>query len=233
MRLLLLTALLTLAACGLHRQPAPPPKSADEIKQLISIADTAFVVAQKVYAGAPAEDVQAATREMLVAMDAARAQTDEILKQVAEVDHLAEGTRDPAGVSSCISLQRTALYDIESMSPDAGMIWSTNVSGCAANAIVYFENAPAEDSGTLALALTIIDPILLAAGTRGGMKRGALMHYRDSNASILEKLGPECAEKAGNAAAAGQVSYRCAAYEVAKAMQPKLQPLADQLPTSP
>ena len=233
MRIPLFTTLLILAACGSHQEPSHPPKPADEIKQLVSIADQALRVAQKVYAGAPAEEVQEATREMLAAMDAARNQTDEILRQVAEVDHLAEGTRDPMGVSSCISSQHTALYDIESVPPNAGLIWSMDLGKCAAAAIIYFKTAPAEDSGTLGLALNIIDPIMLAAGARGGLKRGSSMHYRDSNASIIEKLGPECGEKTAKPSAAGQVSYQCAAYEVALAMRPKMQPLADLLLTSP
>jgi hypothetical protein len=74
---------------------------------------------------------------------------------------------------------------------------------------------------------------MLAAGARSGMKRGALIHYRDSNENIIAKLGPECGDKAGQAAAAGQVSYQCAAYEVAIAMRPKLSSLADQVQMSP
>jgi hypothetical protein len=62
MRILLLTTMLIVAACG-SRQQSYPPKSADEINQLVGIADKAIVVAQKIHAGAPAADVQEATRD--------------------------------------------------------------------------------------------------------------------------------------------------------------------------
>jgi hypothetical protein len=232
MRILLLTTMLTLAACG-SQQPSYPPKSADEIDQLIGIADKAISVAQKVYAGAPAADVQEATREMRTALDAAQVQTDEILRQVALVDHLAEGTADPMGVSGCVRSHRMGIHDVDNMSPNTAMAWSMNVGGCAASAIVYFRTAPAGDRSALALALNIIDPIMLVAGARSGLKRGALVHALDSNESIIAKFGPECGEKADKASGAGQVSYQCAAYEVAMAVRPKLQPLADQVQISP
>jgi hypothetical protein len=227
MRILLLTSMLILTACG-SRQQHYPPKSADEINQLIGIADKALAVAQKVHAGAPAAEVQEATIEMRSALDAAREQTDEILRQVADVDDLAEGTRDPMEVSGCISSQRMKIHDIENMSGTAMRVWSTEVGQCAASAIVYFKSVPPGDSGALALALNVIDPIMLVAGVRSGMKRGASTHYLDANESIIAKLGPECGEKTGKVSGAGHVSYQCAGYEVAMAMRPKLQPLADQ-----
>jgi hypothetical protein len=227
MRILLLTTMLILTACG-SRQQSYPPKSADEINQLINIADKALAVVQKVYAGAPAADVQQATLEMRSALDAAREQTDEILRQVADVDDLGEGTKDPMGVSRCISSHRMQIHDIENTSRIAMRAWSTKVGECAAAAIVYFKSAPLGESGALALALNIIDPIMLVAGVRSGMKKGALIHYLDANESIIAKLGPECGEQTGKASGAGHVSYQCAGYAVAMAMRPKLQPLVDQ-----
>lgn len=230
MRTLLLTTMLILAACS-SRQPYPP-KSADEIDQLIRIADEAFDVAQKAFAGAPEMDVQEATRKMRAALDAARAQTDEILRQVANVDHLAKGTKDPMGVSSCITSHRLEMDDIENMSPNTKISWSMDVGRCAAFTIVYFKTTPPADSGVLALALTIIDPVMLVAKARSHLKQGALAHYRDSNESIIAKLGPEC-EKTGKASEAGKVSYQCAAYQVAIAVRPKLQTLAQQVQITP
>ncbi|HEY5755817.1 MAG TPA: hypothetical protein VIU34_08335 [Steroidobacter sp.] len=222
MRALLLISMLMLAACGL-RQPPYPPKSATEIDQLIGIAEKAIDVAQKANAGAPAADVEAATREMLTALGEAGAQADAILGQVANVDHLAPGTKDPMQVSACTSLHRHEIVDIENMSPNALMLWSMNVGHCAASAIISFKSAPVADSSTLALGLHVIDPIMLVAYTRSGLKKGALAHYLDSNKSIIAKLGPEC-EQTGKTT--GDVSYRCAAYRVAMAVRPKLQQFA-------
>jgi len=231
-RTLLLAAMVTLAACGSQQQP-DPPKSTDEINQLIAIADKAVGVAQKVYADAPAADVQGATREMLTALDNAREQIDEILRQVADLDHLGEGKQDPMGVSGCVGSHRTQIHDIEALSPTAASIWSMKVGQCAASAIVYFKSAPPGDSSALALALSIIDPVMLVAGARSGLRKGALVHYLESNESIIEKLGPACGDKTGEAVGADAVSYQCAAYEVAIAVRPKLQPLAEQVKMSP
>lgn len=219
MRILLLTAMLILPACG--SQSPYPPKSADEIGQLIGIANASFEVAQKVYAGAPETEIEAATREMRTALDAAQDQTDEILRQVAKVD--------PMTVGSCIRSNHLEMHDIENMLPRTRSTWSMNVGQCAASTIVYFKAAPPAESSVLALALNVIDPIMLVAGTRGGMKRGALAHNLQSNESIIAKLGPKC-ERTGKASAAGEVSHRCAAYQVAIAVQPKLRALASQVP---
>ena len=228
MRILLLTMMLILTACG-SRQQSYPPKSADEINQLIGIADKALDVVQKVYAGAPAADVQEATIEMRSALDAAREQTDEILRQAADVDDLGEGTEDPMGVSRCINSHLMQIHDIENTSRLATLAWSADVAQCASAAIVHFQSVPPGDSGALALALNIIDPIMLVAGVRSGMKKGALTHYLDSNERIIAKLGAQCGEKTGKASEAGHVSYQCAGYEVAMAMRPKLQPLAQRV----
>ena len=219
MRALLFTSMLILAACG-SRQPPYPPKSGAEIDQLIGLAEKAIDVAQKANAGAPDADVQAATLEMLTALGGAETQTDTILSQVANVDHLAPGTKDPMDVSTCTRLHRGEIADIENMSPNTRMLWSMNVGHCAASAIIFFKSAPAADSSALALGLNVIDPIMLVAYTRSGLKKGALAHYLDSNKSIIAKLGPEC-EQTGKATA--DVSYGCAAYRVAMAVRPKLQ----------
>lgn len=223
MRALLLAAMLILSACG-SRQPDYPPKSADEIGQLIALGEKAIDVALKVKAGAPAADVQLATSEMLAALHAAHAQSDAILAQVGKVDDLKKGTPDPMGVTRCIHLHRGELQDIENMSPNGMMLWSMNVGGCTASTYVYFRAVSTDDKSAIALALNLIDAIMLVAGTRSGMKNGALMHSLDSNGAIIEKLGPEC-EKAASKPA-GDVSYQCAAYRVAMALRPKLQQLA-------
>ena len=222
MRSLLLTTLLLLSACSF--QAPYPAKSAEEIQKLIRIADKAFDVALKVRAEAPAADIQEATREMRTALGAAQGQTEEILKQVANVDHLAKGAKDPMAVSSCIRTHLLEMEDIENMSATTRMSWSMDVGQCAAFAIVYFKSAPHSDSSVLALALSIIDPMMLVAKSRGGLKKGALAHYLESNESIISKLGPEC-EKTGKASATGEVSYQCAAYQVALVVRPKLQQL--------
>lgn len=218
MRTLLLTTMLMLAACG--AQPPYPPKSADQINQLIDMANASFEVAQKVYAGAPDTEIQEATREMRAALDAAQDQTDEILSQVAKLD--------PTAVAPCIRSNHLEMHDIENMLPRTRTSWAMNVSQCAGSAIVYFKTAPPADSGVLALGLNVLDPIMLVAGMRGGLKRGALAHNLHSNESIIAKLGPEC-EQASEESAAGAVSYQCAAYRVAIAVRPKLQTLASQV----
>jgi hypothetical protein len=228
MRALLLTPVLLLAACNVQAPYAP--KSADEIQQLIHIADEAFDVAQKVYAGAPEPEVLEATREVYTALDAARTQTEEILKQVAKVDHLARGSTDPMGVSTCTRAQLMEIEDIDNMSATTKMHWSMEVGKCAAFAIVYFKSAPPADSSVLALVLTIIDPVLLVAKTRAGLNKGALVHYLESNQSVIARFGPQCEN---TAQASGQVSYQCAAYRVAIAVRPKLRALEQQAQSTP
>jgi hypothetical protein len=222
MRALLITSMLFLAACS--SQAPYPAKSAAEVQQLIHLADVAFNVAQKVYAEAPAADVQEATRELPIAVAAAQGQIEQILKQVADVDHLAKGTEDPMAVSSCIRTHLLEIEDIERMSATTRMNWSMDVGQCAAFNIVYFKSAPPADSSVLALALSVIDPVLLVAKSRGGLKHGALAHYLEANDSILAKLGPQC-EKSATAPGAGEVSYQCAAYQIALTVRPKLQAL--------
>lgn len=222
MRALLITVMLTLAACS--SQAPYPAKSAAEIQQLIQLADVAFNVAQKVHAEAPATDVQDATREMHTAIDAAQGQIEQILKQVASVDSLAEDTNDSLAVSSCIRSHLLEIEDIERMSATTRMNWSMDVGRCAAFNIVYFKSASPADSSVLALGLSVIDPVLLVAKTRGGLKNGALAHYLEANDNILSKLGPEC-EQIGTTPGAGAVSYQCAAYQVALAVRPKLEAL--------
>jgi hypothetical protein len=231
MRILLLATMLTLAACNSQQ----PPKSADEINQLIAIADKAISVAQKIGMGAPEADAQEATREMYAVLDTARNQTEEILHQVTVGKYLGRGSIDPIDVSACIASHIVETHSLEEMSPSLVQLWSMDVGQCAINADVYFQALSPSDGAAIALALGIIYPVALVAKARAGFDQGNwLKQYRSSNEAIIAKLGPRCGEsKAANSSEAKHVSFGCAAYEVAMAVQPKLRALAEQVPASP
>ena len=55
LRTMLLATALTLTACD-----SEPPKTVDEINQIIRLTDTAMSVAEKIGTGAPVADVDAA-----------------------------------------------------------------------------------------------------------------------------------------------------------------------------
>jgi hypothetical protein len=229
MRNLFLLAALTLTACDSQ----PPPKTVAEINQFVSIADTAIGLVQKTSAGASTADLQAATQEMYVALDVARSQIDAILGEVTVGKYLGRGSIDPIHLSACIGANTAGMHflEIESTRP-AGVM---NIVQCAVQAKIYFQSLSGDDGAAAALAIGVIYPIALVANAKAGMMPGPwLREYRSTNDAIVARLAPKCRERTGvTAAGSEQVRYRCAAYEVAMSVQPKLAALANQVAMPP
>jgi hypothetical protein len=232
MRILLLATMLTLAACGSQ----PPPKSVDEINQLVGIAEKAIGVTQKIHAGAPDADVQAAMQELFTALDTARNQTEDIMRQVAAGKYLGRHSIDPMDdVSVCVGAHLAEVSSLEQMSPTTVSLWTLDVGRCAVYASTYYQSVSANDGAAAALAVSIIYPVTLAAHAKAGRTSGSwLRHYLSINENIITRLEPQCGEKKNTASGADEpVRYECAAYAVAMVVRPKLQALATQMPTSP
>jgi hypothetical protein len=228
MRTLLLAAALTLTACDSH----PPPKTIDEINQFVRIADKAIGVVQKVGAGASTDEAQGAMQEMYSALDAAQNQINEITQRISTGKYLGRRSIDPIDVSACIDAYTSSVHWLESETMRT--IWLVSALECAVNANTYFKAVPAHDAAAVAQAVGIIYPIVLAANVKAGVTaRPWLQEYRSVNEAIVARLAPQCERKGGNSAGSEQVSYACVAYEVAMSVRPKLEALADQLPTSP
>jgi hypothetical protein len=229
MRTLFLVAVLTLTACDSQ----PQPKTIDEINQIIRIADKSIGVVQKIGAGASTADVQGAMRELYATLDAARSQVDEITLRVTVGEYLGRGSIDPINVSACISAHAASVHYLEHESTRP--TWVMNVGECAIKASTYFGAVSSDDGAAVALAIGIIYPIALVANVKAGLTAGPwLQQYRSVNETIVTRLAPQCRErKAPNSAGSEQVRYKCAAYEVAMSVRPKLEALADRVATSP
>jgi len=226
MRTLFLAAAFTLTAC--NSEPQPQPKTIDEINQIVRIADTAIAVVQKIGTGAPTTDVQGAMEEMSAALDAARNQIHEVTHRVGIGKYLGRGSIDPINVSACIDQYTISAPPIEQIP-----VTLLPISMCAISANTYFGAVSGDDGSAVALAVGIIYPVALVANANAaGLKGGGvwLQQYRSVNEAIVARLAPKCRP---HSAGTEQVRYDCAAYEVAMSVRPKLEALADQVPTSP
>ena len=229
MRTMLLAAALTLTACD-----SQPPKTIDEINQIVRLADEAMGVAEKISQGASAADVHEALGAVNVALDAARKQINEIVRRVSIAKYLGRGSIDPRDVSVCIDASLSTAASIEQMPIDVLAPWLMEVVKCASSSRTYFEAVSGDDAAAVALAISVIYPIRLVGEAKGGIAaEPALEDYRAANEAIVAKLAPKCRErKAASSAGTEQVRYECAAHEVAISVQPKLEALAAQLATS-
>lgn len=102
MRKMLLAAALILAGCD-----SQPPKSIDEINQIVRLADGAVHVAETIGQAASTEDVHAALANMNVANDAAGKQINEIAGRV-----------QPHDVNACFRTSVTIAAAVERMPID-------------------------------------------------------------------------------------------------------------------
>ena len=228
MRILILAGALTLTACD-----SPPTKTRDEINQIVGIADKAIGVAQKIGAGASADDVQRARQEMYAAVDAAGNQINEMTQRITAGKYLGRHSIDPMDVSTCTSalMSSTQWLETQTMLPHFVM----NATQCGINARIYFEDVSTDDGAAVALAIGIINPIALVAHVTAGLEvEPSLQEYRSVNEAIISRLAPECRERNGaHSGGREQVRYECAAYEVAMSVQPKLDTLAAERPITP
>jgi hypothetical protein len=228
MRPILLAAALTLTACD-----SEPPKTVDEINQIIRLPDTAISVAEKIGTGAPAADVDAAMSQMRMALDAAQEQIRQVTRRVGASKYQGRGSIDPINVSACIEGSLPGAGSIEAAPPNLDhALWLNSTTMCAIQAKTYLEGASGEDAAAFALAVSVMQPIVLIGVAKAGLPvAAALENYRSANQSIITKLASRCSER--KRAGTAQVRYECAAHEIVMSVQPKLEALAAKLPTSP
>ena len=229
MRIILLAAVLSVAACDSQ------PQKAIEINRIVTLADTAIGASQKISAGAPIADTHQAIQKMNAALDAARPQIEEIMRRVSIAKYYGRGSIDPRDVSVCVRVIISTAASIEQMPMDMLAMWVGKFAECASEAETYLEASSGEDAAAVALAVSVIYPIKLVTEVKTGLDAGpALGNYRSANQAIVTKLAPKCPEsKRARAAETKQMSYECAAYDVAISVQPKLATLAAQVPKSP
>jgi hypothetical protein len=229
-RTMLLAAALTLTACD-----SQPPKTIDEINQIVRLADEAMGVAEKIGRGASSADVHEALAAMNLALGAAQKQINEIASRVSVAKYLGRGSIDPRDVTVCIDASVTSAASIEQMSIDMLAPWLMQVVECANKSRTYFDAVSGDDAAAVALAISVIYPIKLVGEAKGGLaaEPALLEDYRSANEAIVARLAPKCRERKGaGSAGTEQVRYECAAHEVAISVQPKLDALAAQLTTS-
>jgi hypothetical protein len=226
MRIVLLAAVLLIAACD-----SQSPKTAVDANQFIRVADEAMHVTQQISAGAPAGDVHAAMEQMTVVLDAAHAQVAAIARRVSVAKYHGRGSIDPRDLSICIDPVVSYAPMLERMQSEMRVLWHARTLECVSDARTYFEMVSGEDAAAVALAISVLEPILMVAEVQAGMEaEPSLQNYLSSSQAILAKLAPECGAPP---AETGQMSYECAAYAVARAVEPKLATIAAELPTSP
>jgi hypothetical protein len=98
--------------------------------------------------------------------------------------------------------------------------WMMRASECRGRATTYLEAVSGEDAAAVALAISVLEPILMVAEVQAGMAaESGLENYRSSSQAILAKFASECdAHRPGTE----PMSYECAAYEVARSVEPRL-----------
>jgi hypothetical protein len=227
MRTMLLAAALTLTACD-----AQPPKTIDEINQIVRLADEAIGVAEKIGRGASTADVHEALGAMNLALGAARKQINEIASRVSIAKYQGRGSIDPRDLSVCLNVTFTSAASVEQMAIDTLAPWLMKVVECANKSSTYFEAVSGDDAAAVALAISVIYPIKLVGEAKGGLaaEPALLEDYRSVNEAIVARLAPKCGErKSAGAVGTEQVRYECAAHAVAISVQPKLDALAAQL----
>jgi hypothetical protein len=226
MRIMLLAAVLLIAACD-----SQPPKTAVDVNQIIRFTDEAMHVTRKISAGAPAADVHAAMERMNVGLNAAHAQIEAVARRISVAEYHGRGSIDPLDLSLCIDPVVTYAPMLERMQSEMRVLWHARTFECVSKATNYFETVSGADAAAVALAMSVLEPILMVAEVQAGMPaESRLQNYRSNSQAILAKFASECgAQPAGTE----QMSYECAAYEVAKSVEPKLATFAAELPAPP
>jgi hypothetical protein len=229
MRIMLLAAVLVIAACD-----SQPPKTAADIDQIIRVADEAMHVTQIISAGAPAADVHAAMEQMSVALNATHKQIDTVARRISIGKYRGIGSIHPVDLSACIYSLVHDLPVLERMPIEIRGPWLMHTLECRSRAAAYFDTVSGEEAAAVALAISVIEPIMMVAEAQFGLgAESALESYRSSSQAIMEKLISKCgARKDEHRAITEQMSAECAAYEVARAIAPKLAKFAAELPKS-
>src|SRR5688572_17246729 len=213
MRTVLLAAALTLTGCD-----SQPPKTHDEIDQIVRVADEAMGVAEKSGSGAPEADVQQALGNMTAALDAARTQVADITRRIAVAKYHGTGSIQPRDVAAYIDASVATAASFAQMPMDALASPLIEIVDCASKTSAYFHGASGEDAAAVGLAVSVIYPIRLAGEAKGGLSFApALQAYVAANEAIVAKLAPRCPDRKEPA-----VSYECSAHAVALAVRPRL-----------
>jgi hypothetical protein len=224
MRIVLLAALLVIAACD-----SQPPKTAVDINPIIRLADHAIQVTQKISAGAPAADVHAAMEQMGYALTAARKQIDAVARRISVGKYLGRGSIEPRELGTCLYPVVDYASMLERMPIEMRGPWLMQAAECGSKATTYFEAVSGEDAAAAALAISVIAPIMLVAEAQFGIgAESALENYRSRSQAIVAKLVAECG---AHSSGTEGLSLECAAYEVARSVEPKLATFAAELPT--
>jgi hypothetical protein len=225
MRIMLLAAVLVIAACD-----SQPPKATVDVNRIIRFADEAMQVTRKISAGAPAADVHAAMEQMNVGLDAAHAQIEVVARRISVAKYHGRGSIDPRNLSLCIDPVVTYAPMLERMQIEMRVLWHARTLECVSDATSYFEIGSGADAAAVALALSVLEPILMVAEVHAGLPaESRLQNYRSNSQAILAKFVSECG---AHPSATVQMSYECAAYEVARSVEPKLATIAAELPTT-
>lgn len=227
MRTALLAAALLLTACD-----SQPPKTLDELNQIVRITDEAVAVIDELNAGASRAAVHEAMGKLNSALALAGKQIDGIARRVASAKYYGRGSIDPRNLSSCVDYIRFSAATGMKLPMDGGMtLWLRDVMECVRNARTYFESASGEDAAAVALAITVIYPFELVAEARFGMAAESTQNQRNHLDQLITRFEPQCSEPApAQAVAPPSVSYRCAAYRVALSARAQLAALATRLP---
>jgi hypothetical protein len=228
MRALFISAALMLVACD---SPSQQPKTMDSINQIVSIADKALAMARMTAADTPTADVDAAMQELHIALRAAASEIDDVTQRISAGKYLGRGSIDPRDVSVCVAANIAGLGLLENeVSRALGL---SNAIDCAITAKTYFHSISEGDGAAVALGIGVIYPLALAAHVKTGVTLEPwLQEYRSANDAIVAKLAQRCRERKDPAPGGSeQVPYKCAAYEVAMSVQPKLAALAARAAT--
>ena len=213
MRIVLFAAMLLIAACD-----SQSPKASVDVNHFIRVAHEAMHVTQQISAGAPAADVHAAMEQMTVVLNAAHAQIAAVARRISVAKYHGRGSIDPRDLSICIDPIVTYAPMLERMQSEMRVLWHERTLECVSNATTYFETVSGEDAAAVALAISVLEPILVMAEVQAGMPaESSLQHYRSSSQAILARFVSECGTPP---AVVEQMSYECAAYAVARSVEP-------------
>jgi hypothetical protein len=225
MRIMLLAAVLVIAACD-----SQPRTATVDVNPIIRFTDAAMHVTRQISAGAPAADVHAAMEQMNVGLNAAHAQIEAIARRISVAKYHGRGSIDPLELSLCIDPVVSYAPMLERMQSEMRVLWHARTFDCVSKATTYFEIESGADAAAVALAISVFEPILMLAEVQAGMPAEfRLQDYRSNSQAILAKFESEC----GAHASGTEMSYECAAYEVARSVEPKLATFAAELPTAP
>jgi hypothetical protein len=165
---------------------ADPVRPQVDITQIITVAKGLVDLWKSFQSGGMS--IEAATRQILAAIESAR--TDII----AHMDRLAA-----AEARACATRHVIELADIERFSPDTMQAWAQNATGCVTqiDALlgVVVDKAAAD---VLGIALDVVGPIALIARARAGFSTtGLLAVLISGNNKVVNVLMPQCIRQSG------------------------------------